>query len=133
MNTPGALPPEMEMANLEHELAVLRERYLTVISEAERIKQMIKYGGSAALAALGAAVIYFGSRSSDALPILFVVIGLVAVIGLMVWLCTGWFPDDQKSGFYLYDERYPFRTDEEFLNHAIAIREKRLSELRAAP
>ncbi len=53
-------------------------------------------GGSIALAALIAAVIYLGSRSSDALPILFVVAGLVTVIGVMVWLCTGWFPDDQK-------------------------------------
>jgi hypothetical protein len=130
MSGHGALPPEMEIANLEHELAVLRERYSTMLSEAEKVRRVFKYGGSIALAALIVAVIYLGSRSSDALPILFVVAGLVTVIGVMVWLCTGWFPDDQKSGFYLYDERYPFRTDKEFLNHAIAIREQRLRELR---
>jgi hypothetical protein len=132
MSGPGALPPEMEMANLEHELAVLRERYSTMLREAKRTGWISKYSVGAMLAVLSGAVIYLGSRSSDALPILFVVAGLVAVIGLMVWLCTGWFPNDQKSGFYLYDERYPFRTDEEFLNHAIAIREKRLRELKAA-
>jgi hypothetical protein len=133
MSGPGALPPEMEMANLEHELAVLRERYSTMLNEAKKMKQITKYGGGMALAALGTAVIYFGSRNSDALPILFLVAGLVAVIGLMVWLCTGWFPDDQKSGFRFYNWRYPFLTDEEFLNHAIAIREKRLRELKAVP
>jgi hypothetical protein len=133
MSAPGMLPPEMEMANLEHELAVLRERYSTMLREAKRTRWISKYGVGVIVAVLSGAVIYFGSRSSDALPVLFLVTGLVAVIGLMVWLCTGWFPDDQKSGFYLYDERYPFRTDEEFLNHAIAIREKRLNELKATP
>jgi hypothetical protein len=130
MSGPGALPPEMEMANLEHELAVLRERYSTALREAGRIRRISKYGVSVILAALGGAVIYFGSRSSDALPILFVVTGLVVVIVLVTWLCTRF--DDGKPGSRLYDERYPFLTDEEFLNHAIAIREQRLRELRAA-
>ena len=122
----------MEIANLEHELAVLRERYSTMLSEAAKVRRVFTYGGSIALAALIAAVIYLGSRSSDALPILFLVTGLVVVIGLIAWHCKPWIPDDPKSRFHFNDERYPFLTNEEFLNHAIAIREERLRELRAA-
>jgi hypothetical protein len=133
MSGPGALPPEMEMANLEHEIAVLRERYSTALREADRTRRISRYGVSVILAALSGAVIYFGSRSSDALPILFLVTGLVVVIGLIAWFCKVWLPDDPKSRFHFNDERYPFLTDREFLNHAIAIREERLRELRGAP
>ncbi|MBX9825138.1 MAG: hypothetical protein K2Y27_09095 [Xanthobacteraceae bacterium] len=119
MSVPGALPPEMEMANLEHALAVLRDRYSTMVRETKRVNRVFKYGGSMAIAAAIVALMYLGTRSSDALPILFLVIGLVAVIGLIAWLSKDWLSND------LYNERYPFRTDEEFLNHAIAIRERR--------
>ena len=131
MSGPGPLPPEMEIANLEHELAVLRERYSTMLSEAERIKRITKYGGSIVLAAAIAAIVYSVSRSSDALPLLFLVTGLVTAIGLMAWLCKDWLDEPKAARFY--NESYPFRTNEEFLNYAIAIREQRLNELKAAP
>jgi hypothetical protein len=133
MSDPGPLPPEMEIANLEHELTVLRERYSTMLSEIERMKRIFKYGGSVTLAVAVAALIYSASKNTDALPILFLVTGLVVVIGLMAWLFKDHPPAGPDAQFRFYDQRYPFRTDEEFLNHAIAIREKRLSELRAAP
>jgi hypothetical protein len=126
MSGPGALPPEMEMANLEHELAVLRERYSTMLRETERVNRVFKYGGGMALATAIVALVYLGTRSSDALPILFLVIGLVIVIGLTAWISRDWLSND-------YNERYPFRTDQEFLDHAIAIREQRLRELKATP
>jgi hypothetical protein len=126
MSGPGALPPEMEMANLEHELAVLRERYSTMLRETERVNRVFKYGGSMALAAAIVALVYLGTRSSDALAILFLVIGLVIVIGSIAWISRDWLSND-------YNERYPFRTDQEFLDHAIAIREQRLRELRSTP
>jgi hypothetical protein len=126
MSGPGALPPEMEMANLEHELAVLRERYSTMLRETERVNRVFKYGGGMALATAIVALVYLGTRSSDALPILFLVIGLVIVIGLIAWISRDWLSND-------YNERYPFRTDQEFLDHAIAIREQRLRELKATP
>lgn len=126
MSGPGALPPEMEMANLEHELAVLRERYSTMLRETERVNRVFKYGGGMALAAAIVALVYLGTRSSDALAILFLVIGLVMVIGLIAWISRDWLSND-------YNERYPFRTDQEFLDHAIAIREQRLRELRSMP
>jgi hypothetical protein len=125
MSGPGALPPEMEMANLEHELAVLRERYSRMLRETERVNRVFKYGGGMALAAAIVALVYLGTRSSDALPILFLVIGLVIVIGLIAWISRDWLSND-------YNERYPFRTDREFLDHAITIREQRLRELKAA-
>ena len=126
MSGPGVLPPEMEMANLEHELAVLRERYSTMLRETERVNRVFKYGGGMALAAAIVALVYLGTRSSDALPILFLVIGLVMVIGLIAWISRDWLSND-------CDERYAFRTDQEFLDHAIAIREQRLRELRSMP
>jgi hypothetical protein len=126
MSGPGALPPEMEMANLEHELAVLRERYSTMLRETGRVNRVFKYGGGMALATAIVALVYLGTRSSDALPILFLVIGLVIVIGLIAWISRDWLSND-------YNERYPFRTDQEFLDHAIAIREQRLRELKATP
>ena len=126
MSGPGVLPPEMEMANLEHELAVLRERYSTMLRETERVNRVFKYGGGMALAAAIVALVYLGTRSSDALPILFLVIGLVMVIGLIAWISRDWLSND-------YNERYPFRTDQEFLDHAITIREQRLRELRSMP
>jgi hypothetical protein len=126
MSGPGALPPEMEMANLEHELAVLRERYSRMLRETERVNRVFKYGGGMALAAAIVALVYLGTRSSDALPILFLVIGLVIVIGLIAWISRDWLSND-------YNGRYPFRTDQEFLDHAIAIREQRLRELRSTP
>ena len=125
MSGPGALPPEMEMANLEHELAVLRERYSTALREAGRIRRISKYGVSVILAALGGAVIYFGSRSRDALPILFVVTGLVVVIVLVTWLCTRF--DDGKNrrpatATALAPDRY--RRASSGLQHAVHLLER---------
>ena len=96
MSGPGALPPEMEMANLEHELAVLRERYSTMLRETERVNRVFKYGGGMALAAAIVALVYLGTRSSDALPILFLVIGLVMVIGLIAWISRDWLSNDLR-------------------------------------
>jgi hypothetical protein len=135
MSGPAALPPEMEIANLEHELAVLRERYANLLVETERQRRIFKYGSGLVVAVTGALVIYSVSKSNDPFPILFLLTGLIVAIGLILWLCNDWFAGDDKSRFrspnHLYPYSYPFNTDEEFLNHAIAVRETRLRELKA--
>jgi hypothetical protein len=135
MSDPGALPPEMEIANLEHELTVLRERYAGMQMRARLADRLFKYGLAAMLAAAIAGMVYAGATGNeDALVKLFVLTAVVVLSGLMAWLCRDWFGKDGPpglSGFSLY--RYPFDTDEEFFNHAIGIREKRLKELKALP
>jgi hypothetical protein len=128
---PAPLPPEMEVANLEHELTVLRDRYENLLVERERQKRIVKYGGSLVLAVTCALVIHSVSQSKDPFPVLFLLAGLVVVIGLIHWLTKDWFSGETSAGFRFYYKGHPFRTDEEFLNHAIAIREQRLRELKA--
>jgi hypothetical protein len=130
MSGPGALPPEIEIANLEHELTVLRERYANLLVESERMKRVSKYSLIAIWGTVIGGLIYAAATTGDPFAML-IALGAVVVTGLIAWFYKDWFPDDEKSGFRFSEDRCPFQTDEEFLNHAIAIREQRLLELKA--
>jgi hypothetical protein len=130
----GPLPPEMEIANVEHELAVLRERYSRMVVRAERAERLLVYGYAAALVAAATGLGYaVTTGNGDASAKLFLLTALLIASGLMVWLCKDRSRDDTKPMFFgsLSRFRYPFATDEEFFHHAIAIREQRLRELKA--
>jgi hypothetical protein len=137
MSTPGPLPPEMEIASLEHELVVLRERYSGMQRKARQAVRLFKYGLAATLATAIAGMVYAGATGNeDALITLFVFTAIGVLSGLMAWLCRDWFgkkglPD--RWDFRFYHLQYPFPNHEEFFSHAIAVREKRLKELKAQP
>jgi hypothetical protein len=131
MSGPEPLPPAMEIANLEHELAVLRERHAGMLVNARRADWLLKYGGAATLAVAIAGMAYAGvTGDDDALIMLFVFTAIAVLAGLLAWLCHNWFGKNVPAGLAGL-HRYPFRSQEEFFNYAIAVREKRLKELRA--
>jgi hypothetical protein len=126
----NGLPAYAEIANLKHELALLRERYANMRVNAQRMWLTFKYGGAATIAvAFGFLLYSIATNDGDSFAKLFLLIVLLVATGLTAWLCKdlGWdFSYDGPHGF-----RYPFRSDEEFFTHAIAVREKRLKELKA--
>jgi hypothetical protein len=128
---PEPLPPAMEAANLEHELAVLRERHAGMLVNARRADWLLKYGGGATLAVAIAGMAYAGvTGNDDALVALFALTAIAVLAGLIAWLCHGLFGKNMPAGLQGL-HRYPFGSEEEFFNHAIAVREKRLKELKA--
>ena len=124
------LPAYAEIDDLEHELALLRERQASMLVNAERARLTFKYGGVATIAVgLGILLYSIATNDGDSFAKAFLLIVLLAATGLAAWLCKdmGWnFTYDGPYGI-----RYPFRSDPEFYAHAIAIREKRLKELKA--
>ncbi len=133
MSGPGPLPPEMEIVNIEHELAVLRERHARLGARAKRAGRLFIYGYAATLVAAATGWGYAAATGNgDASVKLFLLTAILIVFGLMAWLCRDTPREEPTSGFFfsLSYFRYPFHTDEEFFNHAIAIREQRLRELK---
>jgi hypothetical protein len=129
----GPLPPAMEIANLQHELVVLRERHAGMLVNARRADWLLKYGGAATLAVAIAGMAYAGvTGNDDAFVALFALTAIAVLAVLIAWLCHDWFGKNAPTGLQGY-LRYPFRSEEEFFNHAIAVREKRLKELKAQP
>ncbi|MSO71974.1 MAG: hypothetical protein EXQ88_08225 [Alphaproteobacteria bacterium] len=126
----NGMPAYVEVANLEHDLALLHERYANMRVNAQRMWLTFKYGGAATLAiAFGLLLYSIATNDGDSFAKFFLLTMLLVASGLTAWFCKdmGWgFTYDGPHGF-----RYPFRSDEEFFTHAIAVREKRLKELKA--
>ena len=88
---------------------------------------MFTYGGGATIAiAFGVLVYAIATNDGDSFAKLFLLIVLLVASGLVGWLCK-----DMGWDFTYYEFNYPLRSDKEFLTQAIAVREKRLKELKA--
>ena len=120
------LPAYAEIANLEHELGFLRERHANLLRNARRNRQIAIYGFWLTLGVLVAGFAYaIATDNGDATAKVFLMLMLVAVMGVVGWLCK-----DKDWSLTSYESSYPFRNRGEFLQHAIAVREKRLKELK---
>ena len=115
------LPREHEVANLEHELTVLRQRHANL----DRAGRTVVYASWVLAPALllSLAIIMISGNYGLALTLLAACV-LAALIALLLRLVPdNWWP-------IYYSESYPYPTHFEFLENAIAEREKRLAELR---
>lgn len=116
-----ALPRHAEIANLEHELAVLRERHAKLLANDERLKTILLYGAWATGAVAIALAIYAVVTGN--------IFGAVIVIVIAGTMIFGWM--NERREWRLYDVLLPFGGDLRMVEDAIAIREKRLEELKA--
>jgi hypothetical protein len=121
---PG-LPVHAEIVNVEHDLAMLRERRTRLAARTRRLSAMVTYGFWTVMAAgLVALAVAIAIDNGDAGAKLFLVLLVITIFGVVAWL----FPDG--NGQLAYWHSYPFRDQKEFLDHAIAVREARLKALR---
>lgn len=124
------LPPYAEIANLEHELTVLSERRLRLETQAGRNRLVITWGFGLTLACMIGALAYaIATNDGDAIAKVFLFLVLFGAAGLSGWLLR----DKDWAYMSLGYDGSPFRSGKEFLDHAIAVRQKRLEELKAQP
>ena len=120
------LPLGQQIANIEHELALLRERQTNTLRNIARAQAILKYGGGLTLVVAAGGLIYaIATDNSDAFAKLFLMTAILAAVGLAGWLCK-----DMEWDFTYDIHSYPHRSSKKFLEHAIAVREKRLKELK---
>jgi hypothetical protein len=118
------LPPHAEIANLEHELPVLRASYANYV----RAGKVGTYAFYAMLTIAGALLSYaVATGRVDVLTAVFFV-GFVSVFSIL-WMVL--FKGVDFSNWQFYDLPYPIYHHMRFLREAIAKREKRLAELKA--
>jgi hypothetical protein len=115
-----ALSPSAEIANLEHELGVLRGRHASILVNERRIEATFVYGAWATVAVAIGLVIYALATGN--------IFGAVIVIIIVAILGIGWLME--LKGWDFDNVRYPLRPDRWRLEQAIALREKRLNELK---
>src|SRR5690348_12467965 len=83
---PG-LAIDAEMANLEHELSVLRERQTRLAVSARRLSAVVTYGYWTAMAAAVAALVYaVATDNGDAGTKVFLVLLVLCIFGACAWL-----------------------------------------------
>jgi hypothetical protein len=122
-----ALPAYAEIANIEHELAFLRERQATMQRRARLAWTITVWGFWITLIAASAGLLTaMQMNNGDAAAKLFLVVLLLAIGGVATWLFgdAGW-------GYEETPRPYPFGSEKQFFEHAIAARERRLKELKA--
>jgi hypothetical protein len=120
-----ALPASAEIANLEHELGVLRERHSSLLVNERRMVMAFTYGAWATVAVALCLIIYSLTIGE--------VFGAVIVAIIILILGVGWISEYKGWDFEVGDFRHPFRSDKQFLERAIAVREQRLKELKVQP
>ena len=121
------LPAHAEIANIEHELAFLRERQANMQRHAHRAWVITVWGFWITLIVASAGLLTaIQLNDGDAAAKLFLVVLLLIVGGIAAWLYG-----DAEWGHGENLRRYPFGSQKQFFEHAIAVRERRLRELKA--
>lgn len=128
MTQPELLPPHMEIANIEHRLAILRGKRETFLRHGRIMKRV----AWAAVALAPLLLIYMAvTAESDPLPVVFLPTLVIAVAAALLWLYrdSTWIADPTPRHPAMAHNRYTSYWL--FIEETIKEAEQRLAELKS--